>query len=115
MAFPVQFFCSIFCFLFPAQGPARVRLPPSAALAEGLSHISDPSVFLPQLADRFLRLVLQLGQRYITWAAGLVAVRRDAATASATAAGGPPTPGERCTNNVIFNFNKRALGLWHEI
>jgi len=77
-------------FSAPLQGPARVRLPPSLALVEGLARCSDSSVFLVQLADRFLRLALQLGQRYISWAAAILAARRDAAAAAA-AGNAPPT------------------------
>lgn len=69
-------------FSAPLQGPANVRLPPSIALVEGLGKCIDPKVVLVQLADRFLRLALQLGQRYVTWAAAVVAARREAHAAA---------------------------------
>lgn len=47
--------------------PMGLQLPISAALLRCLSRATSPLVFLPQLSDRFLRLQLQLVQRYATW------------------------------------------------
>ncbi|MEW5318940.1 MAG: hypothetical protein WDW38_010122 [Sanguina aurantia] len=42
-----------------------------------LQRAVSSEVFLPSLGDRFFRLVLQLVQRYATWAAAAVAARSD--------------------------------------
>ncbi|KAG2428415.1 hypothetical protein HXX76_011535 [Chlamydomonas incerta] len=70
-------------------------LAPSAALLRCLRRAASPDVVLPPLTDRFLRLALQLAQRYATWALAATAARREAAAAAAAAgAGAPPgTPG----------------------
>ena len=60
------------------------RLLPSQVLWTSLSQCIDPQVFLPPLADRFLKLALQLLSRYRGWLAAIVAARQEAA-----AAGGP--------------------------
>lgn len=73
-----------------AQGlPLGLQLPISAALLRCLQRCTSPEIFLHPLADRFLRLVLQLGQRYTNWHAAVLAVRKDpAAAAAATAPNG---------------------------
>ena len=47
--------------------PLGLQLPISAALARCLQRATSLDVFLPQLSDRFLRLMLQLARRYATW------------------------------------------------
>ena len=47
--------------------PIGLQLPVSATLSRCLSRATSPLVFLPQLSDRFLRLLLQLVQRYSSW------------------------------------------------
>ncbi len=65
-----------------------------------LARAASPDVVLPPLTDRFLRLALQLSQRYATWLGALAQARRDAAAsaaappaAGAAAAGTPPPAG----------------------
>mgnify|MGYP001807556305 CR=1 FL=1 len=67
----------------------------SGALLRCLRRAASPEVVLPPLTDRFLRLALQLAQRYATWVLAATAARREAAAAAAAAgAGAPPgTPG----------------------
>eukprot|EP00200_Dunaliella_tertiolecta_P002070 CAMPEP_0202343412 /NCGR_PEP_ID=MMETSP1126-20121109/3543_1 /ASSEMBLY_ACC=CAM_ASM_000457 /TAXON_ID=3047 /ORGANISM="Dunaliella tertiolecta, Strain CCMP1320" /LENGTH=1109 /DNA_ID=CAMNT_0048934475 /DNA_START=46 /DNA_END=3376 /DNA_ORIENTATION=- len=74
----------------PPSEPASVSLPPSVALVACLDRAAAPNVYLPQVADRFLRLTLQLGQRYKAWVASIVAARKDKAGPHPSAA--PQTP-----------------------
>ncbi|KAI8467408.1 MAG: hypothetical protein J3K34DRAFT_481362 [Monoraphidium minutum] len=80
-------------------GPAP-QLAATAALWGCLRRCASERVFLPPLADRFLRLGCQLAARYASWAAAAAAARRaaaanpGAAAAAAAAAAAPPvSPG----------------------
>ncbi|KAG2501945.1 hypothetical protein HYH03_000443 [Edaphochlamys debaryana] len=85
---------------------APAQLAPSLVLLRCLRRAASPDVVLPPLTDRFLRLALQLTQRYAAWVAAAAAARRDAAAhppqppqPPQQAAGGdgagaaPPAPG----------------------
>ncbi|GLC45905.1 hypothetical protein PLESTF_000710900 [Pleodorina starrii] len=70
---------------------APPQLAATAALLRCLRRAVSPDVVLPPLTDRFLRLALQLAQRYAAWAAAAAAARREAqAGAPAAAAAAPP-------------------------
>mmetsp|Transcript_18657 Transcript_18657/g.40080 ORF Transcript_18657/g.40080 Transcript_18657/m.40080 type:complete len:830 (-) Transcript_18657:232-2721(-) len=58
--------------------PLGVQLPVSAALVHCLQRCTSQDVFLLQLADRYLRLAMQLGQRYGTWVQAALSARKDA-------------------------------------
>ncbi|KAG2451026.1 hypothetical protein HYH02_004295 [Chlamydomonas schloesseri] len=70
-----------------APPPPPLALAASGALLRCLRRAASPDVVLPPLTDRFLRLVLQLAQRYATWVLAATAARREAAAAAAAAAG----------------------------
>ena len=92
--------------------PLGLQLPISAALARCLQRATSPDVFLPQLSDRFLRLMLQLARRYATWMEQALASRsaspeqqqqqQQAMSAAATEAGsdGGAGPVSTSTNPV---------------
>lgn len=78
---------------------ATVALPQVAATAvllRCLRRAISPDVVLPPLTDRFLRLALQLAQRYAAWIAASTAARREGAANGAGGAGAwtvvPPAP-----------------------
>ena len=56
---------------------------PSAALWAGLQRCVSEEVFLPQLADKFTRLALQLVARYAHWVRAGMQQRAEAAAAAA--------------------------------
>ena len=60
---------------------------PSAAVWAGLQRCIASDVFLPHLADKFVRLALQLLARYAAWIDGYMRQRAEAA-ATAAAGGG---------------------------
>ncbi|KAL6757491.1 hypothetical protein V8C86DRAFT_2624124 [Haematococcus lacustris] len=77
----------------PPQGPASVVLPASAAAVAALVRLASPQLLLRPLADRFLRLALQLGARYSTWLISLATLRQEAfnQAMAAGAAAAPPS------------------------
>eukprot|EP00887_Chlorella_sp_A99_P001064 scaffold14.g1064.t1 len=56
-------------------GAPALAFAPSAAVWAALQRASAPDVFLPQLADRFLKLALQLVARYCSWVQASLAQR----------------------------------------
>ncbi|EFJ51678.1 component of oligomeric golgi complex 2 [Volvox carteri f. nagariensis] len=72
-------------------GPITTAAPPqlaaTAALLRCLRRAVSPDVVLPPLTDRFLRLVLQLAQRYATWVAAAATARREGPAPAAAGAG----------------------------
>ncbi|KAL4854271.1 Conserved oligomeric Golgi complex subunit 2 [Chlorella vulgaris] len=78
-----------------AKGTPHFAWSPSAAVWKGLQRCASSEVFLPQLADKFVRLALQLLARYAAWIEHGIAARGSAAAAAAAAAqaaasGAPP-------------------------
>ncbi|KAL4420915.1 hypothetical protein ABPG77_001256 [Micractinium sp. CCAP 211/92] len=71
-----------------AAGSPRFHWAPSAAVWAGLQRCASPDVFLPQLADKFVRLALQLLARYAAWILSGMQARSEAAAAAATGAAG---------------------------
>lgn len=71
-----------------AAGSPRFHWAPSAAVWAGLQRCASPDVFLPQLADKFVRLALQLLARYAAWILSGMQARAEAAGAAATGAAG---------------------------
>ncbi|KAG1673266.1 hypothetical protein FOA52_002546 [Chlamydomonas sp. UWO 241] len=71
--------------LAPLTTPGQdgVRLPLSASLLDCLARACSPATFLPPLADRTLKLALQMVARYRAWMRAALAAR---------AAGPPPAP-----------------------
>ncbi|GIL63172.1 hypothetical protein Vafri_17283 [Volvox africanus] len=78
--------------LFATLAPPQ--LAPTAALLRCLRRAVSSDVVLPLLTDRFLRLALQLAQRYATWVSAATTARREAAAAAAAGAvaGGGTAP-----------------------
>ncbi len=60
----------------------------SAAVWAGLQRCASPDIFLPQLADKFVRLALQLLARYAHWITAGMRQRSEAAAAAAATGGG---------------------------
>ena len=56
---------------------------PSAAVWAGLQRCASPDIFLPQLADKFVRLALQLLARYAHWISAGMRQRSEAAASAA--------------------------------
>ncbi|EFN56656.1 hypothetical protein CHLNCDRAFT_57543 [Chlorella variabilis] len=73
----------------------RFAWAPSAALWAGLQRCASRDVFLPQLADKFVRLTLQLIARYAAWISSGMEQRAKAAAAAAAAGGQPPAGGDQ--------------------
>ncbi|PRW51049.1 conserved oligomeric Golgi complex subunit 2 [Chlorella sorokiniana] len=75
----------------PAGGGAAaqptLQWAPSAAVWAGLQRCASPDIFLPQLADKFVRLALQLLARYAHWITAGMRQRSEAAAATAAAGG----------------------------
>ncbi|GIL88600.1 hypothetical protein Vretimale_19142 [Volvox reticuliferus] len=80
---------------------ASPQLAATVALLRCLRRAVSPDIVLPPLTDRFLRLALQLAQRYATWVSAATTARREAVAAVAAGAvagagtatvGGPVTP-----------------------
>ncbi|KXZ52971.1 hypothetical protein GPECTOR_8g343 [Gonium pectorale] len=72
----------------PLTAAAAPQLAPTATLLRCLRRATSPEVVLPPLTDRFLRLALQLAQRYAAWLATAATARREAVAAAAAGGGG---------------------------
>ncbi|KAL4443325.1 hypothetical protein ABPG75_011062 [Micractinium tetrahymenae] len=77
------------------DGGPRFHWAPSAAVWAGLQRCASPDVFLPQLADKFVRLALQLLARYAAWISTGMQQRAEAAEAAAAGVGGEAAGGGR--------------------
>lgn len=78
----------------PDGGP-RFHWAPSVAVWTGLQRCVSPDVFLPQLADKFVRLALQLLARYAAWISSGMQRRAEAAATAAAGAAGDAAAGGR--------------------
>lgn len=87
----------------PAAGAAAqpaLQWAPSAAVWGGLQRCASPEIFLPQLADKFVRLALQLLARYAHWIVAGMQRRSEAAAAAAAGGGGEQQGGAAASGQL---------------
>eukprot|EP00798_Chlamydomonas_sp_ICE-L_P020242 gene20242-26993_t len=83
-----------------APNPQGLQLPLSCCLITCLEKCTNPELFLPQLADRFVKLSLQLLQHYLRWMSTALAARQSTSSAQAASASQYPSPGMPTTTTT---------------